>query len=101
MSNATIMSFVLLSLRKECGTYLLGVILALTADVITCGETFGQTVAYTVSDISAAGVPCRLNNLGDVTGRGGDSSSGETRATIWNHGSLRPTTLGSLWGAAH
>ena len=96
MSNATIMSFVLLSLRETRVTYALGVILAVTAGVVTCRETFGQTTAYTVSEISAGGVPCRLNNLGDVAGRGGDSSSGETRATIWNHGSLRPTNLGSL-----
>jgi probable HAF family extracellular repeat protein len=65
-------------------------------------ETFGKTTAYTVSELSGAGdtgrVPCRLNNLGDVAGRGGDSPSGETRATVWNRGSLRPTNLGKFDG---
>jgi probable HAF family extracellular repeat protein len=77
-------------------TYALSVILAVTAGVVTWRETFGQTTAYTVSELSAPGVPCRLNNLGDVAGRAGDSPSGETRATIWNHGSWRPTNLGNL-----
>ncbi len=76
--------------------YILGTILAVTAGVVTFQETFGETNAYTVSELSAGGVPCRLNNLGDVAGKAGDSPSGETRATIWNHGSLRPTNLGNL-----
>jgi len=74
------------------------VILAVTAGVVTLRETLGETNAYTVSELSAGGVPCRLNNLGDVAGKAGDSPSGETRAIIWNHGSLRPTNLGNLGG---
>ena len=81
------------------------VILAVTAGMVTFRETFGETTAYTVSELSGAGdtgrVPCRLNNLGDVAGRAGDSSSGKTRATIWNHGSLRPTNLGNLGGGEY
>jgi probable HAF family extracellular repeat protein len=81
------------------------VILAVAAGVVTFRETFGETTAYTVSEVSGAGdtgrVPCRLNNLGDVAGRAGDSPSGETRATIWNRGSLRPTNLGKLGGGEY
>jgi probable HAF family extracellular repeat protein len=87
-------------------TSVVTVVLAVTAGVVTFRETFGETTAYTVSELSGAGdtggVPCRLNNLGDVAGRAGDSPSGETRATIWNHrGSLRPTNLGNLGGGEY
>ena len=72
-------------------TGVVAVMLAVTAAVATFGGGSSETTAYTVSELSGAGdtggVPCRLNNLGDVAGRGGDSLSGKTRATIWNHGS--------------
>jgi probable HAF family extracellular repeat protein len=63
----------------------LSVVIAVTlaAEVVTLRRTSGQTTTYTVSELSA-GAPCRLNNLGAVAGRTGDSPSGETRATIWN-----------------
>jgi probable HAF family extracellular repeat protein len=77
-------------------TTVVTVILAVTAGVVTLRETFGETTAYTVSQLSAAGVPCRLNNLGDVAGRAGDPLSGKTRATIWNHGSSQPMNLDNL-----
>ena len=77
------------------------VTLGVTAGVVTCRETFGQTTAYTVSELSAGGVPCRLNNLGDVAGKDGDSPSGETQATIWNHGRSRPKHLGKLHGGEY
>src|SRR6266496_5940176 len=77
------------------------VILAVTAGVVTFRETFGETTAYTVSELSAAGVPCGLNNLGDVAGRAGDSLSGETQATIWTHGRSRPKHLGKLHGGEY
>ncbi len=86
-------------------TSVVTVIVAVTAGVVTFRETFGETTAYTVSELSVGGdmgrVPCRLNNLGDVAGRAGDSPSGETRATVWNHGSLRPTNLGNLAGGEY
>ena len=78
------------------------IILAVTAGVVTLRETFGETNAYTVSELSAGGVPCRLNNLGDVAGKAGDSPSGETRATIWHHGNRRhPKHLGKLPGGEY
>jgi len=80
-------------------------ILAVTAGVVTLQQTFGETTAYTVSELSAVAdagqVPCRLNNLGDVAGRAGDSLSGETRATIWNHASLHRRNLGNLAGGEY
>ena len=82
-------------------TSVVTVILAVTAGVVTFRETFGETTAYTVSELPVAGVPCRLNNFGDVAGRAGDSPSGEARATLWNHGSLRPTNLGNLGGGEY
>src|SRR5947208_9757691 len=94
------------STSRSCGGYniyemassLVIVVLAITAAVATFGGRFSETTVYTVSEVSGAGdtgrVPCRLNNLGDVAGRAGDSLSGKTRATTWDHGSLRPTNLG-------
>jgi hypothetical protein len=43
-------------------TRLLTVILSVTMGVVTCLETFGQMIVYTVSELSASAVPCRLNN---------------------------------------
>jgi len=77
-------------------TSVITVTLAVTAGVVTFGVTFRGPTPYTVLELSGPGVPCRLNNLGDVAGRAGDSPSGENRATVWNHGSLRPTNLDSL-----
>src|SRR6266480_3682727 len=80
-------------------TSVVTVTLAVTAGVITCRETFGATTAYTVSEISAGAATSRLNNLGDVAGRAGDSLSGETQASIWHHGRFRgPKHLGKLHG---
>jgi probable HAF family extracellular repeat protein len=82
-------------------TSVVTVILAVTAAVVTLRETFGETTVYTISEISAGGVPCRLNNLGDVAGSAGDSSTGETRVIMWNHDSLRSANLGNLGGGEY
>jgi probable HAF family extracellular repeat protein len=76
-------------------------ILAPIAGVILCGQAFGQTTGYTVSELAAGGVPHRLNNLGDIAGRAAESPSGEIRATIWNHGNLRSRNLGKLEGGEY
>jgi probable HAF family extracellular repeat protein len=75
-----------------------GVIVAVAAGVVTCPQTFGQATTYTVSELSIAGGPGRLNNCGDVAGTVGHSSTGETRVITWNHDSLQPANLGSLGG---
>jgi probable HAF family extracellular repeat protein len=83
-------------------TSVITVLLAVTAGLVTFRETFGETTAYTVSELSDADrVPCRLNNLGDVAGRAGDSLSGKAGATIWNHGSLRRRNLGNIVGGEY
>jgi probable HAF family extracellular repeat protein len=88
--------------RKKINmTGILTLMLAVTVGVVTCPETFGQTTVYTVSELSVAGVPCRLNDLGDVAGRADDSLSGEIRATTWNRANLRPTNLGTLSGGEY
>ena len=81
-------------------TGILTVILAAMAGVVICQETFAQMTEYTVSELSAEGVPSRLNNLGDVAGKAGDSSSGEILASIWHHGKykVRPKRLGKFHG---
>jgi len=82
-------------------TSILTVILSLTAAVVTCQQTFGQATEYIVSELPA-GVPCRLNDFGDVAGKGGDSPSGEILATIWHHGNRRhPKHLGKLHGGEY
>jgi probable HAF family extracellular repeat protein len=103
MRSATIMRFISRQFRKNKinMTSVVSVIIAVTAGVVTLRETFGETTAYTVSELSATGVPCRLNNFGDVAGRAGDSPSGETRATMWNHGRLRPENLDNLGGGEY
>ena len=83
-----------------------GVIIALLVTiselVSTTERTLAQTTTYTVSKLSAVAaggqVPCRLNNLGDLAGRAGNSGRGKTQATIWSHGTLQPKLLGALPG---
>src|SRR6266576_4951268 len=83
-------------------TSVVTVVLAVTAGVLTFRQTFGQTTEYTVLELSATGIPSRLNNLGDVAGRASESASGETEATIWKHGRFKkPKHLGKLHGGEH
>jgi probable HAF family extracellular repeat protein len=82
-------------------TSAVSVILVVMAGLYPFLEIFGQTTAYAVSELSATGVPGRLNNLGDVAGGAGESSTGTTRATMWNHGTLRPANLGNLGGGEY
>jgi probable HAF family extracellular repeat protein len=82
--------------NKISMTSVVTVALSLTIGMVTCYDTFGQTIVYTVSELST-GVPRRLNNFGDVAGKGDDSFSGETVATIWKRGNSRhPKHLGKL-----
>ena len=81
-------------------TGILTVILAAMAGVVICQETFAQITVYTLSELSA-GVPSRLNNLGDVTGKARNSVLGKIGAIIWNHGSLQRRNLGNLAGGEY
>jgi probable HAF family extracellular repeat protein len=87
--------------KTEVHIALIIALLVMIAELASTEHTLAQTTAYTVSELSAAGVPCRLNNLGDVAGKDGDSPSGETQATIWNHGRSRPKHLGKLHGGEY
>ena len=102
MRNAKVMRSVLPQLRRNKinMTSVVTVALAVTAGLVTCGKTFGQTTVYTVSELSA-GVPSRLNNWGDVAGK--DSSSGQIGAALWDHGKykFRAKHLGKLHGGEH
>jgi probable HAF family extracellular repeat protein len=101
--NATVMRSVLPQVRRNKinMTSVVTVVLAVTAGVLTFRQTFGQTTDYEVLELSATGIFYRLNNLGDVAGRASESASGETQATISNHGSRRPKHLGKLHGGEH
>jgi probable HAF family extracellular repeat protein len=87
--------------KTELHIALIIALLVTITELASTEHTLAQTTAYAVSEISAGGAPCRLNNLGDVAGKAGDSPSGETRATMWNHGSLRPTNLGNPGGGEY
>jgi probable HAF family extracellular repeat protein len=87
--------------KTEVHIALIIALLVMIAELASTEHTLAQTTAYTISELSAAGVPCRLNNLGDVAGKAGDSPSGETRAIVWDHGSLRPSNLGNLDGGEY
>ena len=96
------MGFALLSLRKR--RQIVGMVVLLAVSLFVPLQVRGQTQEYIVRQLSsedAAGVPCKLNNLGDVAGRAGDSFSGETQATIWNHGSSGRRNLGKLAGGEY
>ncbi len=74
------------------------VIVAVVAGIVTCPQMFGQRTLYTVAEVSIAGSPGSLNNLGDVAGTMVRSSTGATPIVILNHGNLRPASLGNLGG---
>src|ERR1700745_2384314 len=90
--------------RRKTDLHILLIIalLAVIADLVSARQTLAQTTVYTVSELSGGGVPWRLNNFGDVAGKGHDSPSGEILATIWDHGSRRrPKHLGKLHGGEY
>ena len=90
-------------LKPKADVHILLIIalLGAIAELVSSRQTLAQTIVYTVSELST-GVPCRLNNFGDVAGKGGDSPSGETLAIIWNRGNHRhPKHLGKLHGGEY
>src|SRR5213078_3741361 len=97
------MSSVLLRFKRSKinVTSVVTVALAVTAGAVTFANMFGQAAVYMVSELPVAAVPSRLNNLGDIVGGAGSSSTGETWATRWNHGSLRPANLGNPGGCEY
>jgi probable HAF family extracellular repeat protein len=95
------MRFVQLSLRKW--NHPLGMAAIVAVSFFLPMNARGQTQGYIVRQLSsdnATGVPCKLNNLGDVAGRAGDVVSGTARATIWNRGSLDGKHLGNSFAGS-
>src|SRR5438128_815010 len=79
-------------------------VLATIAELVSAEHSVAQTIAYTVVELGVADagqVSCRINNLGDLVGRSGNSGAGGNRATIWSHGTLKPTHLGVLPGGEY
>jgi probable HAF family extracellular repeat protein len=71
------------------------------AQFALAGHALAQATAYTVVELSAPDeqqVATRLNNLGDLVGRGAAGGPGQSRATLWNHSTLLPTRLGAFSG---
>src|SRR5207248_1709197 len=70
------------------------IVVMVTASLIASTKVVGQTRQYVVTELSnedVAGVPCKLNNFGDIVGRTSSKGEGTPRATLWNrpHGSVK------------
>ena len=91
--------------RKTCVHIGLSVtVLTAIAELVSAEHSVAQTIAYTVVElgvVDAGQVSCRINNLGDLVGRSGNSRPGGNRATIWSHGTLKPKNLGALPGGEY
>src|SRR5438045_4966146 len=61
-----------------------------------------QTTAYILTDLSAddaTQVPCKLNNLGDLVGRGSRGAvAAQIQATLWNPSGFAKKRLGVFAG---
>ena len=88
--------------KRDVDIALIIALLVTISELVSIEHTLAQTTTYTVTELSAAAaagqVPCRLNNLGDLAGRAGNSGRGKTQATTWSHGTLQPKLLGALPG---
>jgi len=85
--------------KRDVDIALISALLVTISELVSTGQTLAQTTAYTVLELPAAGqVPSRLNNVGDLVGRAAISGKGQSRATIWSHGTLQPKLLGAFPG---
>jgi hypothetical protein len=87
-----------LTRKKLDDIRLLVIALTITAGILLWREAARQGVMYAVTELPGGGVPCRLNNFGDLAGTAADIRSGEVQATTWNRGVLRRRILGKLQG---
>ncbi len=100
----TPLSSQLREIRRGVSGLFAPVVVVVMLVLATPPQSVGQTVSYSVLDLSEADaghVPSGLNNLGDVVGRAGDPLIGDTRATIWNRGRLQKKHLGALPGGEY
>src|SRR5215510_13745589 len=75
------------------------ILIMVIASLIVATRVVGQTRQYVVTELSnedAAGVPCKLNNFGDIVGRTSSNGKGAPRATLWNHSGKKVKHLGVL-----
>ena len=94
--------FIVSSAGRSKWTSVLGVVLSTATIFGPIRVVLSQTPGYIISELVNTGqVPCRLNNLGDLAGSAAVSVGGETRATIWNHGTLKAKHLGALPGGEY
>jgi len=71
--------------------YSVGAVMFVAASLIAPGRAVGQTRQYVVIELSrtdAPGVPCKLNNLGDIAGRTGGALEGELKAAVTRTASI-------------
>jgi len=90
--------------KRDLDIALIIAVLVTMAELVSTEHTLAQATTYTVLELSAADagqVPCRINNLGDLVGRSGNSGPDGNRATIWSHGTLQPKHLGVLPGGEY
>lgn len=70
-------------------------LLLLIGAMLSVQNSFAQTAAYTVVEITPAGeIPIRLNDRGDVVGRGG--GAGQAQAMFWTRGNIQSKRMGAL-----
>jgi len=79
--------------------YSVGAVIFVAASLITPGRAVGQTRQYVVTELSrtdAPGVPCKLNNLGDIAGRTGGALKAELKAAVWNRSNFKAKHISAL-----
>ena len=65
------------------------------AGILSVQNSLAQPDGYTVAELTVAGeIPTRLNNFGDIVGRGG--GSGQAQAMFWTRGNIQAQRLGAL-----
>jgi probable HAF family extracellular repeat protein len=79
--------------------YSVAAVVLIATSLIVPGNGVGQTRQYAVTELSldgAPGIPCKLNNLGDIAGRTGGAPEGASRATLWNGSSFKAKHIDTL-----
>lgn len=79
----------------------IGVIVVISASLISLVEVRGQTSQYIVTELSsddATRVSCKLNNHGDIAGRADSALHGGPRATFRNGSNSKSKHLGAIVG---
>jgi probable HAF family extracellular repeat protein len=81
--------------------YAVGAIAIIAGTLISPSRVIAQTQHYMVRELSGddvTGVPCKLNNLGDIAGRAGSAIGGKARASVWNRSNLQSKNLAAVAG---